>query len=177
MLGRVLLVVDGSIPADEVALLASGLLPQPTAIVVLQVVPQLPLGWAWPALPDATDGLGRASEYVSQVARFLRALGRNPSTRVYCSPLGVAEMDREILHQAEMLCPELICLALEKGSVRAGIVREAAISVLVANPPLPGEAARGRRVESPEEKMPALTLRAILSNPAGALVFRQAGRL
>ncbi len=172
MLDCVWLVVDGPIRADEVAVLASGLLPKPTAVVVLQVVPQLPSGWAWPALPNAAEGLGRAREYVSEVAISLRALGWNPSARVYFSPLSAAEMDREILRQAEIFCPDLICLALERGSVRAGIAREAAISVLVANPPPPEETVGGRTVESRAEKTPGPAHRAVLSDSAGALAFR-----
>lgn len=176
VLGSVLLVVDGSIPAAEVAALASGLLPKPAAVVVLQVVPQIPPAWiTWPALPNPAEGLGRASAYVSEVAGCLRALGWNPSTRVYFSPLSAAEVDREILRCVEMLRPDLICLAFEKGSVRARIVREAAVSVLVANPPPSGETAEGHTVESRGQKMAARTHRAILPNPAGALVFRPAG--
>jgi hypothetical protein len=168
VLDRVLLVVDGSIPPNEVAILASGLLPRPAASVVLQVVPQLPLGWAWPALPDPAEAVGRASEYVSETAKCLQALGWNPSTRVYSSPLGATDMEREVLRQAELLRPDLICLALKKGSVRAGIVRQAAVSVLVANPPLPRESPGGLPAEPRGRKTPAMALRAILSNPAGA---------
>jgi hypothetical protein len=173
MLDRVLLVVDGSIRADEVAVLASGLLPKPTAVVVLQVVPQLPSGWAWPALPNAAEGLGQAREYVSEVASALRALGWNPSARVYFSPLSAAEMDQEILRQAELLCPDLICLALERGSVRVGIAREAAVSVLVANALPPEEAAGGRTIESRVEKIPGRAHRAVLANFDGVPAFRE----
>jgi hypothetical protein len=174
MLGRVLLVVDASIPADAVAVLVSGLVPKPAGVVVLQVVPQIPLAWiAWPALPNAAEEMERASGYVSEAAGFLRALGWNPSTRVYFSPLSAAEMDQEILRQAEMLRPDLICLALERGSVRAGIVRKATVSVLVANPSPPAESAGGLVVESRGETVPVQGHDMSLWNPVRALVVRQ----
>ena len=171
MLGCVLLVVDGSIPADEAAKLAHGFIPKPTAVVVLQVVPQIPYGWiTWPALPNAAEGLARASEYVSEAARHLQALCWNASTRVYLSPLSAAEMDREVLRQVEMLRPDLICLALERGRVRAGIVRGAVVPVLVANLPSTGETANGVRVESRSQNVLAPLQSEGLSNLAGALL-------
>ncbi len=178
MVGKVLFVVDGSAPSREAATLADGLLPKATEVVILQVVPQLPSAWtAWPAFPDPAEDLGKAAAYVAEVAHELEAQGRNVNTRVHFSVLSAAEMDREVLKLAERFRPDMICLALAQARVTAGIVREAVVPVLVAKPTSPGEDTTGRRVQRREAPQPALVHRALLLNPAGALVFRQAGIL
>ncbi len=178
MVGKVLFVVDGSVPSREAATLAHGLLPKAAEVLILQVVPQLPYAWtAWPAFPDSAEDLAKAWEYVSEVGNDLKAQGWNVSTKVHFSVLSAAEMDREILKLAENLRPELICLAVARGSVIASIARKAVMPVLVAKPSSPGDDTPGRRVRRREYLEPALVHRALLLNPAGALVFRQAGIL
>lgn len=178
MLGKVLFAVDGSVPAREAAALADGLLPKATGILILQVVPQLPYAWiSWPAFPDSAEDLGKAAAYVAEVAEALGAQGWNVSTKVHFSVLSAAEMDQEILKLTETLRPDLICLALAKGRVTASIVRETALPVLVARPSAPGDHTEGRRVQRRESLEPALVHPAFLLNPAGALVFREAGIL
>ena len=178
MVGKVLFVVDGSVPSREAAALAHGLLPKATEVLVLQVVPQLPSAWtAWPAFPDSAEDLGKAAAYVAEVAEALGAQGWNVSTKVHFSVLSAAEMDREILKLTETLRPDLICLALAKGRVTASIVRETALPVLVARPSAPGDHTEGRRVRRRASLEPALVHRVFLLNPAGALVFREAGIL
>ncbi len=86
-------------------------------------------------------------------------------------------MDREILWLAETLRPDLICLALAKGRVTASVVREAVMPVLVAKPSAPGKETTGRRVRRRGSLQPAFVHRVFLLNPAGALVFREAGIL
>lgn len=178
MVGKVLFVVDGSVPSREAATLAHGLLPKAAEVLILQVVPQLPYAWtAWPAFPDSAEDLANAWEYVSEVGNDLEAQGWNVSTKVHFSVLSAAEMDREILKLAEALRPDMICLAFAQGSVTATIVREAVVPVLVAKPSTSGADSTGRRVRRRESPEPALLHRALLLNPAGALVFREAGIL
>ncbi len=178
MVGKVLFVVDGSVPPREAAALADGLLPKATEVVILQVVPQLPCAWtAWPAFPDPAEDLGKAAAYVAEAAHKLEAQGWNVSTRVHFSVLSAAEMDREVLKLAERFRPDMICLALVQGRVTAGIVRKAVVPVLVAKPSSPGEEATGHRSQTRKAPEPALVHRALLLNPAGALVFRRAGIL
>ena len=178
MVCNVLFVVDGSVPSREAATLAHGLLPKATEVMILQVVPQLPSAWtAWPAVPDSGEDLARAAAYVWEVAHDLEAQGWNVSTKVHFSVLSAAEMDREILKLAGTLRPDLICLALTKGRVTASVVREAVMPVLVAKPSASGEETTGRRVQRRASLEPALVHRVFLLNPAGALVFRQAGIL
>lgn len=178
MVGKILFVVDGSVPARETAAVAHDLFPNASEVLVLQVVPQLPRAWiAWPAFPSTGEDLVRAAVYVSEVAKELEAQGRKVSTRVHFSVLSAGEMDREILWLAETLRPDLICLTLDQGSVTARVVREACMPVLVAKPSSPGDDAAGRRVERREYLEPALVHRALLLNPAVALIFRRAGIL
>lgn len=178
MVGKVLFVVDGSVPSQEAAALAHGLLPKTTEVLVLEVVPQLPCAWtAWPAFPDPVEDLATASRYVAEVAGALAAYGWNAGTTVHFSVLSAAEMDREILKLAEGLRPDMICLALGPGRVPEGIVRKATVPVLVAKPAASGADPTGRRVPRREALEPALLHRALLLNPAGALVFRRAGIL
>jgi len=175
---KVLFVVDGSVPSHEAAALAHGLLPRATEVLVLEVVPQLPCAWtAWPAFPDPAEDLAAAAVYVTEVADDLEAHGWNVGTKVHFSVLSAAEMDREILKLAEALRPGLLCLALGQGSVTAAIVREAGAPVLVARPSAPDADSTGRRVRRREVLEPALMQRALLLNPAGALIFRRAGIL
>ena len=177
MVENVLLVVDGSVPPDDAAMQAHGLLPWKVGIVILQVVSQLPYAWtAWPAFPSAADDLARAWAYVSEVTQGLKARGRPVSARVHFSPLGAAQMDREVLRLAEAIRPDLICLALEKGWVRAGIVRDSVMPVLVAKPHGASQEAEGRWRPKPLELEPP-QMNPLLLNPAGAMVFRQAGIL
>ena len=178
MVGRILFVVDGSVPPREAAALAHGLLPKATEISVLQVVPQLPYAWnAWPAFPNASEDLGRAWAHVSHVADDLEAQGWTVSTRVYFSVLSAAEMDQEVLKLAETVRPDLICLALEGGSVTERIVRGALTPVLVAKPLSRGDDTEGLRERAREYLEPGLVHRMLLLNPAAALVFRHAGIL
>ncbi len=177
MVSRVLFVVDGSLPADEAAALAHGLLPKAAEIFVLQVVPQLPYAWnAWPAFPNPSEDLGRAWAYVSEVGDDLEAQGWTVSTRVYFSVLSAAETDQEILRLAGTVRPDLICLALERGSVTANIVRKASTPVLVAKPLSRGDDTEGLRHRA-REYLGGLAHRMLLLNPVAALVFRQSGIL
>lgn len=176
MVSRVLFVVDGSVSSREAAEMAHGLLPKATEVLILQVVPQLPRAWiTWPAFPDQGQDLAKAMAYVSEVGQDLEGRGWNVSTRVYFSPLSAAEMDQEILNLADTLRPGLICLALAKGSVTGSIVRKATMPVLVAKPSSSGADPAGRREQSREYLEPALGHRALLLNPAAALVFEHAG--
>lgn len=178
MVGKVLFVVDGSVPAHEAATLAHGLLPKASEVLVLQVVPQLPSAWtAWPAFPDAGEDLAKAAAYVAAVAHDLEAQGWNVTTKVHFSLLTAAEVDREVLKLTESLRPDLICLALPGGGVTASIVREAAVPVLVAKRSAPESETPGHRAKRREAAEPALVHRALLLNPAGATVFRGAGIL
>ncbi len=177
MVGRVLFVVDGSVPPREAAALAHGLLPKTTEIFVLQVVPQLPYAWnVWPAFPNPSEDLARAWAYVSEVGDDLEAQGWTVSTRVYFSVLSAAEMDQEVLKLAETVRPDLICLALERGSVTANIVRRALSPVLVAKPLSRGDHTEGLR-DRARDYLQGLVHRMVLLNPAAALVFRQSGIL
>ena len=178
MIGKVLFVVDGSLPSSEAAALARDLLPKATDAVVLQVVPQLPYAWiAWPAFPDPAEDLAKASVYVSEVAAGLEASGWSVCTKVHFSVLSAAEMDREILKLAEGIRPDLICVALAQRGVAASIVRETVVPVLVAKPSSPAEEPTGHRERRREVLEPALVHRTLLLNPAAALVFRHAGVL
>lgn len=178
MVGTVLFVVDGSVPSREAATLAHGLLPKATEVLILQVVPQLPCAWtAWPAFPDASGDLARAWAYVAEVGAALEGQGWKVSTRVHFSVLSAAELDREVLKLTEGIQPDLICLAVAQGRVIASIAREAVMPVLVAKPSSPAAEAGGHRVRRKGFPDPALVHRALLLNPAGALVFRRAGIL
>ena len=178
MVSRVLFAVDGSMPPDDAAALAHGLLPKATEILILQVVPQLPYAWnAWPAFPDTTEDLARAWGYVSEVGDHLEAQGWNVTTKVHFSPLSAAEMDREILHLADTLWADLICLALTRGRVAASIVSKALMPVLVARPLSRGDDTEGLREQKREYLDPGLVHRTLLLNPAAALIFRHAGIL
>ncbi|MGH7208051.1 MAG: universal stress protein [Nitrospiraceae bacterium] len=178
MIGRVLFVVDGSVPPREAAALAHGLLPKATEILVLQVVPQLPYAWnAWPAFPNPSEDLARAWAYVSDVGDDLQAQGWTVSTRVFFSVLSAAEVDQEVLKLAETVRPDLICLALEGRSVTASIVRRALTPVLVAKPLSRDDDTEGRREQARQYLEPGLVHRMLLLNPAAALVFRHAGIL
>ncbi len=175
MVGKVLFVVDGSVPAREAAALAHGLLPKAVEILILQVVPQLPYSWnSWPAFPDMTQDLAKAWAYVSEIGDDLEGHGWNVNTRVDFSALSAAEMDQEILKFADTLQPNLICLALAKGRVTASIVRKALMPVLVAKPSSRDDATTGRR-ERRQYLEPALVHRRLLLNPVAALIFRHAG--
>lgn len=177
MVENVLCVVDGSASPGDVAALVDSLLPKAVGVVVLQVVPQLPYAWtAWPTFPDAAADLARAWAYVSEIAHDLQGTDCRVSTRVHFSPLSAAELDREILRISQTLRPDLIFLALEKGTVRASVVREAAMPVLAAKLSSPKEEGGGRQARA-EYLEPALANRRLLLNPAGALVFRLAGIL
>jgi hypothetical protein len=174
---KVLCVVDGSAAPGDVATLADSLLPKLAKVQVLQVVPQLPYAWtAWPTFPDAATDLARAWAYVSEVAHDMQACERLVSARVHFSPLSAAELDREVMGISQMLRPDLIFLALEKGSVRASVVREATVPVLVAKLTSPEVGVGGRRARV-EYVEPAMANRRLLLNPAGAFVFRLAGLL
>ena len=176
MVGRVLFAVDGSVPSAEAAALAHDLLPQAGEILILQVVPQLPYAWnAWPAFPDLSQDLARAWAYVSEVGRDLDAQDWNVRTTVEPSPLSAAEIDQEILRLADLLRPNLVCLALARGRVAASIVRKALMPVLVARVSSRDDDARGLREERRESLEPWLVHRSLLLNPAAALVFRHAG--
>ncbi len=178
MLTKILFAVDSSLSPREAATLAHGLLPKADEVVVLQVVPQLPKAWvAWPAFPDAGEELGKASAYVTEVAQVLEALGWNASTKVQFSVLSAAEVDREILKLADVLRPDLICLALEPGSAAANIVREATVPVLVAKTASPPDRTTGHRARPRLAPESALVCRALLLKPAGAWIFRRAGFL
>jgi hypothetical protein len=175
---KVLFVVDGSVPPSDAATLAHGLLPNAAEVVIVEVVPQLPLAWnAWPAFPNAAEDLAQAWTYVSEVAQGLAARGWKVGTRVQFSPLSAAELDREVLKLTETLLPDLICLALKKGKVRASIVRESVMPVLVAKPGKGAEEAAGRGRLKTLVMEPALMSDSVLMKPAGALIFRQAGIL
>ncbi len=177
MVGRVLFAVDGSVPPREAAARAHGLLPKATEIFILQVVPQLPYAWnTWPAFPNPSEDLGRAWAYVSDVGDDLEAQGWTVSTRVFFSVLSAAEMDQEILKLAETVRPDLICLALERGSVTASIVRGALTPVLVAKPLSRSDDTEGLR-DRARECLEGLVHRMLLLNPAAALAFRHAGIL
>lgn len=177
MVENVLMVVDGSAPSGDAARLAISLLPKAAEVLAIQVVPQIPYAWtAWPAFPDASEDLAKAWEYVSGVAHELEVRGWKVNTRVHFSPSSMAEMDKEILRFAEMLRYDLIFLALENGSVRANVVREATVPVLVAKVSSPHGEAAGRRSRT-ESLEPAMANRPLLLNPVGALVFRLAGIL
>lgn len=176
MVGRVMFVVDGSVPSREAAALAHDLLPKTAEILILQVVPQLPYAWiSWPAFPDMTEDLAKAWTYVSEVSDGLAAEGRNVSTRVDFSPLSAAEMDLEILRLADALQPNLICLALAKGRVTAGIVRKAPMPVLVAKRAPRDDDTTGRTEQRRKHLEPSLVHRNLLLNPTAALILRQAG--
>ena len=177
MVGRVLFAVDGSVPPRQAAALAHGLLPKAREILVLQVVPQLPYAWnTWPAFPNASEDLGRAWAYVSEVGDDLEAQGWTVDTRVFFSVLSAAEMDQEVLKLAETVRPDLICLALERGSVTARIVHGALTPILVAKPLSRGDDTEGLR-ERARECLEGLVHRMLLLNPAAALVFRHTGIL
>ncbi len=178
MVGKVLFVVDGSVPSPEAATIAHGLLPKAAEVLVLRVVPQLPRAWtAWPAFPDAGEDLAEASAYVDGVAHALQALGSNASTKVQFSLLSAAEMDREVLCLAQSMRPDLICLALERGSVTAAIVREAVVPVLVAKLPAGDAETTGRRARRRDAPDQARGQRALPLNPAGAFALGEAGIL
>ena len=178
VIGKVLFVVDGSVPSDEAATLAHGLLPQASEVVILQVVPQLPYAWtAWPSFPDSGEELANASLYVAEAGKKMEARGWHVNTKVYFSPLSVAEVDREILKLAETLRADLICLAMERGSVRGSIVREAPVPVLVAKSPSRGNGAAGRREKPRAQREPVAVHRRLLLKPVAAVVFRHAGIL
>lgn len=177
MVQSVLCVVDGSAPPGDVASLADSLLPRAAEVIVLQVVPQLPYAWtAWPTFPDAAADLAQAWAYVAEVGQGLKACDWGVSPRVHFSPLSAAELDREILEFAQRLRPDLIFLALERGRVRARVVREAAVPVLVATLSSPEEEAGGRMIRAKYAE-PAVVNRRLLLNPVGAFVFRLAGIL
>lgn len=177
MVENVLCVVDGSAPPGDVTTLVDSLLPRAVEVVVLQVVPQLPYAWtAWPTFPDTAEDLTKAWAYVSEISSHLQGCDCRVSTRVHFSPLSAAELDREILRFAQTLRPDLIFLVLENGTVRASVVREAAVPVLAAKLASPEEEGGGRVVRG-EYLEPALTNRRLLLNPAGAFVFRLAGIL
>jgi nucleotide-binding universal stress UspA family protein len=176
MVGKVLFAVDGSVPSREAAALAHDLLPKAREVLILQVVPQLPYAWnAWPAFPDLSQDLARAWAYVSEVGDDLGAQGWNVDTRVECSPLSAAEIDQEILRLADLLRPNLICLALAKGGVAGSIVRKAPMPVLVARLTSRDDKPKGLREEKRERLEPWLVHRSLLLNPVAALVFRYAG--
>jgi nucleotide-binding universal stress UspA family protein len=176
MVGKVLFAVDGSVPSRDAAALAHDLLPKAGGILVLQVVPQLPYAWiAWPAFPDLAQELAKAWAYVSQVGGDLDAQGWNVSIRVEPSPLSAAEIDQEILRLADLLRPNLICLALARGCVTASIVRKALMPVLVARPSSRDHDTGGVREEKRKYLEPWVVHRSLLLNPAAALVFRYAG--
>jgi nucleotide-binding universal stress UspA family protein len=178
VIGKVLFVADGSVPPDAAATSAHGLLPRAAEVLILQVVPQLPYAWtAWPAFPDSGEDLARASLYVAEVGKDLEARGWHVSTKVYFSPLSAAEVDREILTLAETLRPDLICLAMERGRVRASIVREAAVPVLVTKSPSRGRDRTGLREKRKAQREPVAVHRGLLLKPAAALLFRRAGIL
>ena len=169
MLSKVMFAVDGSVPSREAAALAHGLLPKATEVLILQVVPQLPYGWIswpWPAFPNSGEDLAQASTYVSEVGKALRAQGWNVSTDVHFSVLSAGEMDQEILKLAETLGADLICLALERASVTARIVREAPVSVLVAKRSSPDVGPAGRRVKIREYLEP-VPVASLLLSPLG----------
>ena len=176
MVGKVLFAVDGSVPSRDAAALAHDLLPKAGEILILQVVPQLPYAWnAWPAFPDLSQDLAKAWAYVLEVGGDLEAQGWNVRTRVDASPLSAAEIDQEILRLADLLRPNLVCLALARGRVAASIVRRALMPVLVARVSSRDDDARGLREERRESLEPWLVHRSLLLNPAAALVFRHAG--
>lgn len=176
MVGKVLFAVDGSVPSREAAALAHDLLPKAGGILILQVVTQLPYAWnTWPAFPDLSQELAKAWAYVSEVSGDLDAQGWNVSTRVEPSPLSAAEIDQEILRLADLLRPNLVCLALARGHVAASIVRKALMPVLVARPSSRDDDTGGRREAKREYLEPWLAHRSLLLNPAAALVFRYAG--
>ncbi len=177
-MGRVLFAVDGCVLPDEAAALAHRLLPREAEVLVFEAVPQLPYGWtAWPAFPDTAEDLRRAWAYVEELERALKAYGRVVRGQVDFSPLSAAELDQEILRLAESLDPILICLALERGSVIAKIVRGAAVPVLVAKCAASEDEPAGRRRLDVRRFEPALFDRPLLLNPGGALVFQRAGIL
>lgn len=176
MLRSVLLVVDSSSPSRETAALAHGLLPNATEVLVLQVVPQLPRTWiSWPAFPDLAQDLANASAYVSELGKDLEGQGWNVSTRVHFSSLSAAEMDREILKLADILRPDLIYLALAKGSVIGSVVRETATPVLVARPHSSGDDTGSLREQTTEYLEPAHVERGWLVNPLPAPIFGHTG--
>jgi hypothetical protein len=174
----VLYAVDGLVPSREAAALAHRSLPREAEVQVLEVVPQLPYAWtAWPAFPDTAADLAKAWAYVSSVSHTLEAYGRRVNSKVDFSPLSAAEMGQEILRQAESVRPDLICLALEEGSVIANIVRGAVVPVLIAKCAASEDEPAGRRRSKTRICEPARFNRPLLLNPAGALVFRRAGLL
>jgi hypothetical protein len=139
-------------------------------------VPQLPHAWnAWPAFPDLAQDLAKAWAYVSEVGGDLDARGWNVRTRVECSPLSAAEIDQEIRRLADLLRPNLICLALGRGRVAASIVRKAVIPVLIVRVSSRHGDTGSLREEAREHLEPWLVHRSLLLNPVAALVFRYAG--
>jgi nucleotide-binding universal stress UspA family protein len=176
MVGKVLFAVDGSMASVDAAALAHDLLPKTGEILIFQVVPQLPYSWnAWPAFPDLAQDLAKAWAYVSEVGENLKAQGWNVSHRVECSPLSAAEIDQELLRLADLIRPNLICLALARGRVAASIVRKAPMPVLVARQLSRDDETGGLRAESRKYLEPWLVHRNLLLNPVAALVFRYAG--
>ena len=176
MVGKVLFAVDGSVPPLQAAALAHDLLPKAGEILIVQVVPQLPYAWnTWPAFPDLAQDLAKAWAYVSEVGDNLEAQGWNVSPRAECSPLSAAEIDQEILRLADLLRPNLICLALARGRVAASIARKALMPVLVARLSSRDDDPGGLRAEKRQYLEPWLVHRSLLLNPGAALVFRHAG--
>lgn len=172
MVRSVLLVLDGSLPSHEASALADSLLPKATEVLILHIVPQLPQNWiCWPAFPDLSQELAKAAAYVSALREDLERLGWNVRTRVQFSPLSAAETDQEILKFAETHPPDLICLALAMGSVIGNVVRRAATPVLVARPVSTVDETTGRKEEIQQYLEAVRVQRALLANPAAALVF------
>lgn len=172
MVRNVLLVLDGSLPSHEASALADSLLPKATEVLILHIVPQLPQHWiSWPAFPDLPQELANAAAYVSALREDLERLGWNVRTRVHFSPLSAAETHEEILKFAETHPPDLICLALATGSVVGSVVRRAATPVLVARPVSTHDETTGRKEEIQQYREAVRVQRALLANPAAALVF------
>ncbi len=86
-------------------------------------------------------------------------------------------MDREILRLAETFRSDLICLAMQRGRVRAGIVRETAVPVLVTNSASRGRDRTGLREKRKAQREAVAVHRGLLLKPAAALLFRRAGIL
>jgi nucleotide-binding universal stress UspA family protein len=178
MVSKILYAVDGTLPPEEAVTVVHGLLSKTSEIVILQVVPQLPHAWtAWPAFPDPGEDLAKASDYVGEVSQGLLARGWNVVTKIHFSPLSAAEVDQEILRLAATLRPDLICLAMERGSEKGNIVREALVPVLVARSPSDADATKGLRKRHSMRREPVAAHRMLLLKPAGALIFREAGIL
>jgi len=72
---------------------------------------------------------------------------------------------------------QLICLAMECGSVRANIVCETAVPVLVTKSPSDAGDTTGLKEKHRVQREPVAVHRALLLKPAAALVFRHAGIL